>query len=133
MMSKKMKWAGSKLGFAAAACMAACISSTAHADGPAPGSFQAIMQTKQPGIYAPHLPAADAPASPDPAGPAPGSFAAIMQTKQPGVYGPHASADDAPPMRTAYSCPTGSFAAIMSAKLPPNARPGNPAMYAGCR
>jgi hypothetical protein len=128
MMIKKKMWK-----VAAAASLAACISSMAHADGPAPGSYQAIMQTKSPGVYGPHLPAADAPAAPGPAGPAPGSYAAIMQTKSPVVYGPHAPAESPQATEVASTCSPGSYAAVMSAKLPPSARPGDPAMYAGCR
>jgi len=97
-----------------------------------PGSFQAIMSVKSPGVYGPHLPAADRPDS----GPAatPGSALSILAAKSPGVYGPHLAAADAPQARVvASSCQPGSFAAVMSAKLSPSARPGNPEIYKDCR
>ena len=98
-----------------------------------PGSFQAVMSTKSPGVFGSHLPAADqAPAG---AGTAarPGSFAAIMSAKSPGTFGPRTTAAPSERVAASGTCRAGSFAAISAAKLPPNARPGDPAMYRDCR
>jgi hypothetical protein len=102
-------------------------------DAARPGSFQAIMATKMPGVYGPHLAQADQPAAAG-AQAQPGSFQTIMSTKSPGVYGPHPAAANTPAEKVAdNSCRPGSFAAVMAAKLPPNARPGNPQLYKDCR
>ena len=99
-----------------------------------PGSFQAIMAIKSPGVYAAHLPAADVPEAASAAAPRPGSAEAVMAIKSPGVYGSHLAAANSPPApATAHNtCRPGSFAAIMAVKLPPNARPGSPDLYRDC-
>jgi hypothetical protein len=103
-------------------------------DAARPGSFQAIMATKMPGVYGPHLAQADQPqAGPDNSASKPGSFQSIMSTKSPGVYGPHPETANAQASTVAStSCRPGSFAAVMAAKVPPNARPGNPQLYKDC-
>jgi hypothetical protein len=115
----------------ASACAA---SQTSDAAAPAQaGSFHSIMAEKLPGLFGPHLAAADQPVSGGAAGPAAGSFQAVMAVKQPGLYGPHlAAADTAQTEVAASTCRPGSFAAVMSAKLPPNARPGNADIYKDC-
>jgi hypothetical protein len=101
-------------------------------DAARPGSFQAIMAAKMPGVYGTHLAQADQPAASG-SGAKPGSFQSIMTTKSPGVYGPHpANAESQTATVADNSCRPGSFAAVMAAKLPPNARPGNPELYKGC-
>lgn len=117
----------------AMAWVSACTANQA-ADSPAarPGSFQAVMAVKAPGVYGLHLAAADqaAPAS----GTAQAPALNTLSVKAPGVYAAHsAAADSAPAQLVAKSCQPGSFAAVMSAKLPPNARPGNPGIYQDCR
>lgn len=105
---------------------------TQGVDAARPGSFQAIMATKMPGVYATHLAQADQPAA-APGGEAkPGSFQTIMSTKSPGVYGPHPAVATPQDKVADNSCRPGSFSAVMAAKLPPNARPGNPQLYKGC-
>lgn len=108
------------------------------ADPPyAAGSFCAIMSVKMPGLYGPHLAAADLPPR-DLHRPAPGSWQAIMAVKDPSHYGPHLPAPSsfaalqarrlgttnedgsavvpqADPCSTAYPAP-GSFEALMRAK-----------------
>ena len=89
-----------------------------------------------PGVFGPHLPAADEPSTSASSGPATGSFEAVMGTKMPGVYGTHLAAADAPAAPVhglSDTCRNGSFASLMAAKLPPNARPGNPDLYRDCR
>ncbi len=123
----------SAIAASAMAWVSACAANQS-ADGSAarPGSFQAIMAVRAPGVYGVHLAAADQ------AAPASGSAEApalnTLTVKSPGVYAPHsAAADSQPAQLLAKSCQPGSFAAVMSAKLPPNARPGNPEIYKDCR
>lgn len=118
-------------GFWISACAA---SQSVDASAAGPGSARSILAAKQPGVFGPHLAAADAPAAAPGGQVMPGSSEAVLGSKMPGVYGPHLPAADAAPQQVAAStCQPGSFAAVMSAKLPPNARPGKPEIYKDCR
>ena len=58
--------------------------SSEAASAAAPGSFRSIMATKMPGVYGPHLAAADAAPTQVAASTCqPGSFAAVMSVKLP--------------------------------------------------
>ncbi len=122
---------------AAVLWVSACAANQSSDAAPAarPGSFRAIMAVKLPGVYGPHLAAADQAAAADSVVTAqPASAKAVLAAKLPGVYGPHLAAADAGSTQVVSStCQPGSFAAVMSAKLPPSARPGNPEIYKDCR
>ena len=114
--------------------VSACAANQSSDGAAATGSFHSILAAKMPGVYGPHLAAADQPAAVPLAQPMPGSSQAVMATKMPGVYGPHLAAADAPAAQVAAStCQPGSFAAVMSAKYPPSARPGSSELYKDCR
>jgi len=109
---------------------AAALSTPANADAPA-GSFRSIMAAKSPGTFGTPAPAAEPAVFESQAAPATGAFMTIMAAKSAGTFGPHLQAADlAQPDLAVNDCEPRSFASIMAAKLPPNARPGNPELYA---
>jgi hypothetical protein len=133
-MNKLLSGVGMAAVLAAASGSIPAWAESQGADAARPGSFQATMAAKMPGVYGPHLAQADQPAAPADGQAKPGSFQTIMSTKSPGVYGPHPAAANTPAEKVAdNSCRPGSFAAVTAAKLPPNARPGNPQLYKDCR
>jgi hypothetical protein len=133
-MNKLLSGIGLTVVLAAAGGSIPAWAESQSADAAKPGSFQAIMANKMPGVYGPHLAQADQPAAAADGQNRPGSFPTIMSTKSPGVYGPHPAAASTQADKVAdNSCRPGSFAAVMAAKVPPNARPGNPQLYKDCR
>jgi len=112
--------------------VSACAANQSPDAAAMPGSFRTIMAVKSPGVYGPHLPAADQPA--DQASAVPDSAPTLLAIKSPGVYGPHLPAADAVPAAAiaGSTCQPGSGAAILAIKFSPSARPGSPALYKDC-
>lgn len=82
-----------------------------------PGSPEAIMGSKLPGVYGPHLPVPPAGASKH--WPTPGSAEALGMARTPWLYGPKTlPADTGPICPNAHRYPPGSFQALTNAKMP---------------